>query len=164
MDLSKLIGGESLTLPWMVNNNQLGIKTSALIDTGANGFIFIDTEFAKLVCYHLDLTPKLLPVSCGVQGFDGRAADAITSYIELNLYIDGRKQIRLPMLILKLGKHDIIAGREWAAQFGILIDCKNRQLVWPENQPKAREWHKILATHKRNLLSGISYLEHQQDV
>jgi hypothetical protein len=51
-------------------------------------------------------------VSCGVQGFDGRAADAITSYIKLNLYIDGRKQIRLPMLILKLRKHDIIAGRE----------------------------------------------------
>jgi hypothetical protein len=77
----------------MVSNNQLGIKTSALIDTGANGFIFIDTEFAKLVCYHFNLTPKPLPVSCGVQGFDGRTADAITSYIELNFYIDGRKQV-----------------------------------------------------------------------
>jgi hypothetical protein len=96
----------------MVNSNQLRIKTSALIDTGANGFIFIDTEFAKLVCHYLDLTPKQLPVSCGVQGFNRRPIDLITSYIELNFYIDGRKQVQVPMLILKLGKHDIIAGRE----------------------------------------------------
>jgi len=66
VNLSKLIIGDSLTLPYIVNSNQLGIKTSALINTRANGFIFINTEFAKLVCHHLDLTPKQLPVSCGV--------------------------------------------------------------------------------------------------
>ena len=93
VDLSKLIRGDSLTLPCMVNSNQLRIKTSALINTRANSFIFIDTEFAKLVCHYLDLTPKQLPVSCGVQGFDRRPADLITSYIELNFYINGRKQV-----------------------------------------------------------------------
>ena len=77
----------------MVSNNQLRIKTSTLINTRANRFIFIDTEFVKLVYYHFNLTLKPLPVSCGVQGFDGRTADAITSYIELNFYIDGRKQV-----------------------------------------------------------------------
>jgi hypothetical protein len=66
VDLSKLIRGDSLTLPCIVNSNQLRIKTSALINTGANGFIFINTEFAKLVCHHLDLTPKQLPVSYSV--------------------------------------------------------------------------------------------------
>jgi hypothetical protein len=66
VDLSKLIRGDSLTLPCIVNSNQLGIKTSALINTRANSFIFINTKFAKLVCHHLDLTLKQLPVSCGV--------------------------------------------------------------------------------------------------
>ena len=68
------------------------------------------------------------------------------------------------MLILKLRRHDIITGREQAAQFNVLIDYKNRQLVWPETQPKTREWHKILSTHKRNLLPRKPHLEHQQDV
>jgi hypothetical protein len=40
------------------------------------------------------------------------------------------------MLVVQLGGQDMILGRKWAAKTGVLINCKNRQLIWPEDYPK----------------------------
>ena len=100
--------------------------------------MFIDTEFAKTVCKFLDVIRKQLPTPCRVQGFDGQVADSITDYLVANLIIDGRKQLKIPMLVVKLGGQDLILGRKWAADFDILIDYKNRKLIWLENRPRIR--------------------------
>ena len=47
-----------------------------------------------------------------------------------------RRQLKVLMLVVRLGGQDMILGRKWAAQIGVLIDCKNRQLIWPEDHPK----------------------------
>ena len=70
VDLSKLLGGESFTLPCTISNKGLGIKSSTLIDTGANGYAFIDTKFAKLASYFLDTPIHPLPTPCYAKGFD----------------------------------------------------------------------------------------------
>ena len=163
INLSQLIGGGAFTLSCTVSNNGLGIKTSTLIDTGANGFVFIDTEFAKTVCKFLDVTRKRLPTPCRVQGFDGQVANSITEYLEANLIIDGRKQLKMPMLVVKLGGQDMILGRKWAADFDILIDCKNRKLIWPEDQPKAKDWSRVIITHKKNLAPELPNQACQED-
>jgi hypothetical protein len=49
----------------------------------------------------------------------------ITDYIELTLLIN-RRQIKVLMLVVRLGGQDIILGRKWAAKIGVLINCKNR--------------------------------------
>ena len=54
MDLSQLLGGDSLTFPCIVNSNRLGIKTHTLINTRANGYAFIDIEFAATATRFLD--------------------------------------------------------------------------------------------------------------
>jgi hypothetical protein len=91
--------------------------------------VFINTAFAKIVCKFLDVIQKQLPTPYRVQGFDRQAANSITEYLEANLIIDGRKQLKLPMLVVKLGGQDLILGRKWVADFDILIDCKNRKLI-----------------------------------
>jgi transposase InsO family protein len=55
------------------------------------------------------------------------------------------------MLIVGLGDHDIILGRMWFVQTGVLIDCKNRKLIWPEERPPVTGWSKILTTNKETL-------------
>jgi hypothetical protein len=49
----------------------------------------------------------------------------ITDYIELTLLIN-RRQIKVLMLVVRLGGQDMILGRKWAAKIGVLINCKNR--------------------------------------
>ena len=48
VDLSKLVRGQALTLLYTISKNRFGIKTHALIDTRANGFVFIDLKLASL--------------------------------------------------------------------------------------------------------------------
>ena len=48
MDLSKLVGGEALTLLYTINKNRLGIKTYILINTRVNRFIFINLKLVSL--------------------------------------------------------------------------------------------------------------------
>jgi hypothetical protein len=55
--------------------------------------------------------------------------------MELILLID-RRQIKVLMLVVRLGGQDMILGCKWAAKIGVLINCKNRQLIWPEDYLK----------------------------
>ena len=47
-----------------------------------------------------------------------------------------RRRLKVYILVVKLGGQDMILGRKWAAETGVLINCKNRQLIWPEDYPK----------------------------
>jgi hypothetical protein len=67
------------------------------------------------------------------------------------------------MLIVGLGDHDMILGRKWFAETGVLIDCKNRCLIWPEGVPQGKEWGRILTTTKENLEPAMANPRHQED-
>jgi hypothetical protein len=40
-----------------------------------------------------------------------------------------RRQLKVYMLVVKLKGQDIILSRKWAIKIGVLINCKNRQLI-----------------------------------
>jgi hypothetical protein len=40
-----------------------------------------------------------------------------------------RRQLKVYMLVIKLGGQDIILGRKWAIEIKVLINYKNRQLI-----------------------------------
>ena len=46
IDLSRLMGGRHFTLPCTVSKNGFGVPLTALADSGANGFAFINTACA----------------------------------------------------------------------------------------------------------------------
>jgi predicted aspartyl protease len=123
---------KNLTFPVQLACNGRSVSVTALGDTGANGFIFIDTNLALILCKSLGLRTIRLPHECPVQGFNGRPGSPITHAVVLTLLIDGRTQRQIPMLVVDLGRHDVILGRMWFEQFNTLPDCRNRRIVWPD--------------------------------
>ena len=67
------------------------------------------------------------------------------------------------MLVVKLGGQDLILGRKWVADFDILIDYKNRKLIWPENRPRTKDWSRVITTYKKNLALETPNQAYQAD-
>jgi hypothetical protein len=40
-----------------------------------------------------------------------------------------KRQIKVSMLVIRLGGQDMILGRKWATEIRVLINCKNWQLI-----------------------------------
>ena len=59
-----------------------------------------------------------------MQEFDEKQMATITHYLELTLELD-RQRVQVPILIVRLGDHDIILRRKWFAATNVLIDCKH---------------------------------------
>jgi hypothetical protein len=94
-----LLKGNSFTFPYTISSNRLGIKTRTLINTRANGYAFIDTEFAALVTRFFNTKTQQLLTLCNIRGFDSKIAQLITDYIKLTLLIN-RRQIKVLMLVV----------------------------------------------------------------
>ena len=60
MDLSQLLKGDSFTFLYTISSNKLGIKTRTLINTKANGYAFINTEFAAFATRFLNTKTQQL--------------------------------------------------------------------------------------------------------
>ena len=88
VDLSQLIGGKHFTIPCTLTYNGYGVQTSALVDSGANGFIFIDAQFAKDLSKFLNTQITPLEAPCPVKGYDGQPGRPATHMITLNLGVD----------------------------------------------------------------------------
>jgi hypothetical protein len=106
----------------------------ALADTGAGGYLFIDQATAIRICKRFGHGVKRLKEPLTVRGFNGSVAPAITHYIRLNLWVEGRRFRHAPMLIAPLGQHDLIIGRNWLADKDIWLDVRNQRLIWPEDR------------------------------
>jgi hypothetical protein len=57
INLSRLIRGRHFTVLYILLKNRYGITLSALVDSRANGFIFIDTAYANNITIFLNLKP-----------------------------------------------------------------------------------------------------------
>ena len=73
-----MLEGNVFTLLYTVNNNELSIKTTSLIDTKANSYTFIDIKFAKTIECFLDVKLTRLKDLYKVQGFDEQQMTLIT--------------------------------------------------------------------------------------
>lgn len=139
--MQRLLGREqdSFTLGVQVAGNGVSIATNALIDTGANGYVFLNTLLAIKLAQFFGVGTIPLGHTCPVRGYDGRKGEPITHAIVLDLRVDGRRLPSTPMLIADLGKHDIILGKEWLAENQVLPDCSNNRLLWPDELPPWKE-------------------------
>jgi hypothetical protein len=67
-----------LTVPCTIAHNGYTVKLNALADSGANGFVFIDTLCAINIAKFLNVKAQRLPCLINVKGYDGKAGSAIT--------------------------------------------------------------------------------------
>ena len=163
IDLSQLLGGKPFAVSCNLVFNRYGFKTPALADTGANGYVLINTTFAQRLSHFLSSPIRTLPLPITVGGFDGRSRQSASQYIVLHLHIDGRKQYNVPMVLLNTGHHDLILGRTWFDHLNIQLNPRRRQLVWPVDQHPTPDLVKIRWLHSKILVPKAIDPDHQAD-
>jgi hypothetical protein len=84
----------------IISKNRLKIKTYTLINTRANSYIFINYRLAKKASQFLDVLIQTLLVSHDIKAFNSKKTSLITQYIKMNLYINGYKQSKQPILLV----------------------------------------------------------------
>ena len=122
------MAGNSFTVACTLYKSGIAVQARALGDTGASGYVFIDTRFALDLCRILGLKPKRLSHSIYPKGYNSKKGSPISQYLLFNIEIDGRRIYNFPLLILELGSYDMILGRNFFDYFRILIDVYYRQL------------------------------------
>ena len=94
-----MLKSDLFTFLYTINSNRLRIKTYILINTKANGYAFINTEFAALATRFLNTKTQQLFILYNIRGFDSKIAQLITDYIKLTLLIN-RRQIKVLILVI----------------------------------------------------------------
>ena len=80
-----MLRGDSFTFLCIISSNRLRIKTRTLINTRANGYAFINTEFAALATRFFNTKTQRLLILCNIRGFDSKIAQLITDYIKIDI-------------------------------------------------------------------------------
>ena len=135
VSLSTLPGGffaEKALLATCTLGNNSEIKTTALLDTGATGYFFVDSAMARRVCNELGIKPIRLSKPKAIRGFNGKQAPSVTHAIYLTMTVQDHRETTTPMLITELGQHQIILGKPWMRKHGVILDMRNDRLsFWP---------------------------------
>ena len=166
IDLSKLLGGLGFHIDSQLAYNGLSFPMTTLADTGANGYLFMNTKKAiELARFH-NIHTEQLKQPAKTKGFSGTEGPQITHAIKMHLIVGGRRFLNQPFLILNLGQHDVIIGRRWFEQHDVWLDVRNRRLVWPHERTLKEELEaeqpKLLP--KQILQRPRPQPEHQKDV
>ena len=112
VDLSRLVGGKSCTIPYTLFRNGYQVLTFALADLGVNAFILINTKCAVKLADFLNIPLEELLTPIPIHRYNGQVGQPITSILRIHLRVDGRRQYNVPLLITGLGNHDIILRRK----------------------------------------------------
>ena len=140
-----LFAEKALVASCMLGNNG-EIKTTALLDTGATGYSFVDPAMARRVCDDLAIEPIRLSKPKAIRGFDGKRAPDVTHAIYPTMTVQDHREMVTSMLITKLGQHQIILGKPWMRKHGVILDMRNDRLsFWPghcqHTKPHAKPSH-----------------------
>jgi predicted aspartyl protease len=108
LNLSHLFRGPHFLISSLLHNQGIGVQLNSLVDTGAQGFLFLNTQIASSVSTALRQPIRKLPYKVQVRGFKDQITSHVTHYIRLHLNIDGRKILNCPFIILNLGSQDCI--------------------------------------------------------
>jgi hypothetical protein len=159
------MGGKHFTVPCIVSQNGYGVTLTALTDTGANGFAFMNTLCAIDIAKFLNVKAKRLVRPIHIKGFDGRSGKAISHVLSLNLSIDGQRQEEIPFLILDLGTHDVILGLKWMSYFNVWLNPRDKRLMWPDDPDRttAPSFYREIQVPRTSLQSTKPNREHQRD-
>jgi hypothetical protein len=90
IDLTSLLGGPHFRNSTVLCSKGYGVKLNALIDTGAQGFLFINLRIVKSLSQSLHVCIQKLPYKILIKGFSDQIRTPVQSYLRLHMKIDGR--------------------------------------------------------------------------
>jgi len=126
---------EPLTTECVLSSNEISYSLKSLVDTGAADYSFIDELIAQNVCDHLQIESLPLTKPKPIRGFDGHyAKKPITHAIYSNLTVQDHMERFAPMLITRLGQHQMILGKTWMNKIGMTIDMRDDRLQFPSSE------------------------------
>ena len=88
INLGRLIGGKSCTIPYTLFCNGYQVLTSALANSGANAFTLINTQYAVKLADFLNIPVENLPKPIPIYGYNGRVGQPIISILRIYLCIN----------------------------------------------------------------------------
>ncbi|KAK3896448.1 hypothetical protein C8A05DRAFT_20575, partial [Staphylotrichum tortipilum] len=142
--LSKYLGGKPFQAPCTLSFNGCSLMTrNALVDTGADGYLFVNVTFGRklvrlLGCERFsDFDPHT------IGGFDEDARQIIDTVVKAHLTVQNRT-VRDEWLIVIDSPHDVIIGRTWFERYDVLVDCYRRRLLFPLEWEPDANWRKDL--------------------
>jgi predicted aspartyl protease len=97
-------------------------KLKALIDSGAQGSIYVDTVTAQTLCEELEILPVDLAHPKVVNGYNGDGQQRISETIHPTLKIGDHVDSNAPMHVTNLGTYDLIIGYTYLKNHGVVVD------------------------------------------
>ena len=129
------MGGDPFLIHTTLTMNGCGIKMRALVDTGANGYLYMNRPLAFELASSLGLKVQYLLHTVLIRGFNSSIQVKVNQYIRLHLNIDGRRVRNCPFVVLDLGQQDVIIGKKWMKHFRVHCDPDKNRLIWPTDIP-----------------------------
>ena len=129
VDLGRLVGGKSCSIPCTIFRNGFQVFSSALADSGANAFTLVNSKCAYKLLEYLATSFKTLLALIQVRDYNRTGVQAITTVLRMHIRVDGRRQYNVPFLVADLGSMDLILGRKWLSYLRLHLDVRNRQLI-----------------------------------
>jgi len=130
-----LFGGKHFHASTVLCSRGYGVKLNSLVDTGAQGFLFLNSSIARPLSESLQVPIRRLPFKILVKGFQDQIQTPVDSYIRLHMRIDGRTIRNCPFVIMDLGSQDCIIGVKWLRQFRLQLDTYRNRFLWPKEYP-----------------------------
>ena len=89
------------------------LKAKALVNTGANGYAFVNPRFTSVVCdaLKIETIPLLRPKP--LKAFNDRQVASVTHKILPGMEVAGHRESNASLFIADIGRHDIILGLPW---------------------------------------------------
>lgn len=112
LNMSKLLGSNHFIVLSHVSRNGLSVELKALVDSGANGSVFINTSCARDVAKYFQTSVVPLNSNCCIWGYNGQTEEQITYAIILHLAVNRHQQADVPMLIANLRHHNMILSQK----------------------------------------------------
>jgi hypothetical protein len=85
------MGEPQFTVLYLLSINRYIVVLHTLLDSGANGFAFMDTRCANNLAKFFNLIPTPLPEPIPVKGYDSKSRTTVTHILRTYLIIDGRR-------------------------------------------------------------------------
>jgi hypothetical protein len=137
LDLFLLLGGRHFTFFYIIFFNKFAISTYSFVNTGANGFAFIDRRFAQLLYNKFGWKIKKLPFPFQpVKKYNSKQGVCITFFLRIYLTFNKYKIYNIPFLVLPLKSHNIIIGKSFIEYFEISLNMVKRIFHWLSNYLK----------------------------
>lgn len=142
--VSKLLGGRPFLTSCSIANNGVSLTTTdVLVDTGANGYLFVSVAYAERLLKQLKLKTRTDFTPRPVGGFDNKGACQLVDVVLVGHFTIQNRTLRDEPLLVIDSKHDVIVGDKWLDYHDILTDSRRRRLIFPtEWLPDPGWWKK----------------------